>query len=246
MLKGKVALVTGASRGIGRAIALELARQGAAVAVNYQGNKAAADEVLGEILQRGGKGLVLQGDVSQAEDAEALVRTTVEALEGLDVLVNNAGITRDNLILRMKEEDWHQVLAVNLTGAFNCSKAAAKVMMKARKGRIINISSVVGLKGNAGQVNYAAAKAGLVGLTKTLAKELGSRGITVNCIAPGYIQTEMTQVLSEAQRAKIASAVSLGRMGEPGDIAPLVGFLSSEAASYITGQIIAVDGGMMI
>lgn len=246
MLKGKVALVTGASRGIGKAIALELGRQGADVVVNFHGNQSAAEEVVAKIQGYGARSIALKADVSRPEEAEALVKSTVEALGGLDILVNNAGITRDNLIVRMKEEDWLKVLDTNLSGAFYCSKAAAKVMMKARWGRIVNISSVVGQKGNAGQANYAAAKAGVIGLTKALAKELGSRGITVNAIAPGYIDTDMTLTLSDAQKQKIISAVSLGRMGVPEDIAPLVGFLSSDLASYITGQIIAVDGGMMI
>lgn len=246
MLEGKAALITGASRGIGRAIALELAGLGAAVAVNYQGNKAAAEEVVAQIMDKGGRAVAIKGNVSVAKDADNLVKCTVEELQSLDILVNNAGITRDNLIIRMKEEDWNDVIAVNLSGTFYCCKAAAKVMMKARKGRIINISSVVGVKGNVGQANYAGAKAGVIGLTKALAKELGPRGITVNCLAPGYIDTDMTKVLQEAQREKIVSAISLGRMGTPEDIAPLAGFLSSDAASYITGQIIAVDGGMTI
>jgi 3-oxoacyl-[acyl-carrier protein] reductase len=244
MLEGKVALVTGASRGIGRAIALELARQGADVAVNYAGSEAAAREVANEITKLGRRSLVVRANVADSGEVEAMVKQTIEELGKLDILVNNAGITRDNLLMRMKEEEFDEVIATNLKGVFNCIKAVTRPMMKARGGRIINISSVVGVMGNAGQANYVAAKAGVIGMTKSVARELASRGITVNAVAPGFIETDMTAVLSEDMKESLLGQVPLGRLGKPEDIANMVAFVASEKASYITGQVFHVDGGM--
>ncbi len=243
-LQGKVALVTGASRGIGRAIAVKLAQAGAAVVVNYQGNEAAARETLALIQQAGGKGLLYKADVTDSAEVEAMFKAILSEYGRLDILVNNAGITRDGLIMRLKDGDWSQVINTNLTGVFNCCRAAAKPMMKQRGGRIINISSVVGLEGNAGQVNYAAAKAGLLGLTKSLAKELASRAIMVNAVAPGFIKTDMTDTISDEAKQLLAERIPVGRLGNPDDVADLVLFLAGDGAGYITGQVIAVDGGM--
>ncbi len=245
-LQGKKALVTGASRGIGRAVALALAAAGADVAVNYAGSAAAANEVAAAIEALGRKALVLQADVASTEAAAAMVDAAVQEFGRLDILVNNAGITRDTLLLRMKEADWDAVLATNLKGVFNCTKAAVKYMMKQRAGRIVNISSVVGVTGNAGQANYAAAKAGIIGFTKAVAKETAARGITVNAIAPGFIKTDMTSVLPEKVVAALVASIPQGRLGEPEDIAKAILFLVSDNADYITGQTLHVDGGMVM
>jgi 3-oxoacyl-[acyl-carrier protein] reductase len=245
-LKGKVALVTGASRGIGRAIAITLAGAGAQVVVNYRSQAEAAEEVVQIIQAAGGQAIAIQGDVAVAEDVERVFKGTLEQYGKLDILVNNAGITRDTLLLRMKEDDFDSVIATNLRGVYLCTKAALRPMTKARGGRIINITSVVGLMGNAGQANYAAAKAGIVGFTKSTAREMASRGITVNAVAPGYIDTELTGVLSDSVRQAILESIPLGRLGEPQDVANLVCFLASDAAAYITGQTLTVDGGMVM
>jgi len=245
VLNGRTAVVTGASRGIGRAIALALAQRGACVVVNYAGRADAAAEVVETIRSAGGRALVFQANVADPDEAAALVKAANSEFGRIDILVNNAGITRDNLILRMKEDDWDAVLEVNLKGAFNCTKAAARVMVKNHYGRIINISSVVGLTGNSGQANYCAAKAGLLGFTKAMAKELGSRSITVNAVAPGFITTEMTVGLPEEVKEKMLAQVPLKRFGGPGEVGELVAFLASDAAGYITGQTIAIDGGMI-
>jgi 3-oxoacyl-[acyl-carrier protein] reductase len=244
MLTGKVALVTGASRGIGRAIALHLAEAGADVAVNYAGNGQAAEEVVRQIEALGRKAFKFQADVGIAEQAEELVNQVVETFGKIDILVNNAGITRDNLLMRMKEDEFDQVIRTNLKGVFNCIKAATRPMMKQRSGRIINISSVVGTIGNVGQANYVAAKAGVIGLTKAAARELASRGITVNCVAPGFIETDMTGVLPEDLRKQLLAQIPLSRFGQPEEIAKAVRFLASDDASYMTGQTIHIDGGM--
>jgi 3-oxoacyl-[acyl-carrier protein] reductase len=246
MLQGKVALVTGASRGIGRAIALELARQGAKVAVNYAGSEAKANEVVEEIKNMGGEAFAIQADVSNAEAVDQMVKAVLERFERIDILVNNAGITRDNLLMRMKEEEWDDVININLKGVFNCTKAVTRPMMKQRYGRIVNIASIVGVSGNPGQANYVAAKAGVIGLTKTAARELASRNITVNAVAPGFITTDMTDRLSEELKAEMLKQIPLARFGEPEDIAKVVSFLVSDAASYVTGQTLHVDGGMVM
>lgn len=243
-LRGQAALVTGGSRGIGRSIALTLAQYGVKVAVNYSGSEDAARETVERIAELGSEGIALRGNVGSVEQAESLVKETLNTWGRIDILVNNAGITRDNLIMRMKEEEFDQVIETNLKGVFNCLKAATRPMMKQRYGRIINISSVVGVTGNPGQANYSAAKAGIIGLTKSAARELASRGITVNCIAPGFIDTDMTRQLSEEVRADLAKGIPLARLGLPEEIASAVLFLSSEGAAYMTGQTLHVDGGM--
>ncbi len=245
-LEGKKALVTGASRGIGRAIALALAAEGADIAVNYAGNQAAAEAVAAEIEAMGRKALIIQADISSNEAATAMVEQVAKEFGRVDILVNNAGITRDGLLMRMKEADWDAVLTTNLKGVFNCTKAAIKYMMKQKAGHIVNISSVVGVNGNAGQANYAAAKAGVIGFTKATAKELAARGITVNAVAPGFIQTDMTAVLNEKQVEAMQATIPLKRLGEPEDIAKAVVFLASDDANYITGQTLNVDGGMVM
>ena len=245
-LVGKVALVTGGSRGIGRAIALKLAENGVDVAIKYAGNTAAAEEVKTAIEQMGRKALLVQGSVADTDGVQTIVNTVVKELGRLDILINNAGITRDGLLMRMKEADWDDVMHTNLKGVYNCSKAVLRTMMKQRSGRIVNMASVVGEMGNAGQTNYAAAKAGVIGFTKSLAKEVASRGITVNAIAPGFIATDMTSVLTDDQKAEMARTIPLGRAGQPEDVANAVLFLVSEGAAYITGQVLNVDGGMVM
>jgi len=246
MLTGKVAVVTGAGRGIGKAIALKLAKEGASIVVNYRNSEKEAKDLVEEIREKGGIAECVQGDVSFLEDAEKVIKFAAEKFGRLDILVNNAGITRDTLLLRMKEEDFDKVLQVNLKGVFNCTKNASAIMLKQKSGRIINISSVVGLTGNAGQANYAAAKAGIIGFTKSIAKEIGARGITVNAIAPGFITTDMTEVLSDKVKEKLIENIPLKKLGSPEDIANCVAFLVSDSASYITGQVINVDGGMVM
>lgn len=243
-LKGQTALVTGGSRGIGRSIALALAEHGVKVAVNYAGNEAAALETVAQIVELGSEGIALKGDVGNLEQADSLVKEVISTWGRIDILVNNAGITRDNLIMRMKEEEFDQVIETNLKGVFNCLKAATRPMMKQRYGRIINISSIIGVTGNPGQVNYSAAKAGVIGMTKAAARELSSRGITVNCIAPGFIETEMTHQLSDEVRQEHEKGIPLARLGRPEDIAMTAVFLASEGAAYMTGQTLHVDGGM--
>ncbi|MBF6599835.1 MAG: 3-oxoacyl-[acyl-carrier-protein] reductase [Dehalococcoidia bacterium] len=244
-LTGKVALVTGGSRGIGRAIALALAAHGARVAVNYATNAAAADETAAAI---GGEGaaVTLAGDIAKPAQGAALVERTIAAFGRIDILVNNAGVTRDDLVLRMSEDAWDQVIDTNLKGTYSVTKAALRPMVRQRWGRIICISSVAGIVGNAGQANYAAAKAGIVGFTKSIAKEVASRNITANVIAPGFIDTEMTRDLTEGQRAEIMRMVALGRTGTPDDIAPAAVFLASDEAAYVTGHVLTVDGGLVM
>ncbi len=244
MLNGKVALVTGASRGIGRAIALRLAQAGADVIVNYAGSEAAAAETVAKIKELGREAVMIKANVGNSEEVNEMFKQALERFGKLDILVNNAGITRDNLIMRMKEEEWDDVIETNLKGVFNCIKAATRPMMKQRGGRIINITSVVGVLGNAGQANYVAAKAGVIGLTKTTARELASRGITVNAVAPGFIDTDMTAKLPDEVKESLLSQIPLGRLGQAEDIAEVVCFLASDAAGYMTGQTLHVDGGM--
>lgn len=244
MLQGKAALVTGASRGIGRAIALSLAEAGADVLINYAGSKAAAEEVAESIRGLGRKAETFQANVADPAEAEEMIKHAFATFGKLDILVNNAGIARDNLLIRMKEEEWNEVIDVNLKGVYNCLKAAARPMMKQRSGTIINISSVVGVIGNVGQVNYAAAKAGVIGMTKSAARELAARGITVNCVAPGYIETDMTDNLGDDVKNAMLGHIPLARMGQAKEVASVVRFLASDAASYMTGQTLHVDGGM--
>ncbi len=246
LLDGKVALVTGASRGIGRAIALKLAAEGAKVAINYAGNTAKAEEVKAEIEKNGGEAILVQADVADSAAVEAMVNTVVEKFGQIDILVNNAGITRDGLLMRMKDEDFDAVINTNLKGVFYCTKLVSKLMMKKRSGRIINMASVVGLMGNAGQTNYAAAKAGVIGFSKSAAKELAARGITVNMVAPGFIDTDMTAAMTDKAKEMTLTGIPLNRMGTPEDVANAVAFLVSDNASYITGQVINVDGGMVM
>ncbi len=245
-LSGKAAVVTGGSRGIGRAIVLRLATQGADVAFSYRGNAAAAEATAAEVRALGRTALPVAADVSQPESAEALVKAALEGLGKVDILVNNAGITRDDLIMRMGIDAWREVLETNLSGAFYTLKAVTRPMLKARSGRIINITSVSGQAGQMGQANYSSAKAGLIGLTKAAARELASRGITVNAVAPGFVLTELTQDLPEALQAQITERTPLGRFGTPQEIADAVAFLVSDEAAYITGQVLAVDGGLVM
>ncbi|MCP3852733.1 MAG: 3-oxoacyl-[acyl-carrier-protein] reductase [Gammaproteobacteria bacterium] len=244
MLNGKIALVTGGSRGIGRAISLKLASLGAVIGINYVSNPTAAEETLALVEKQGGKGFLTPFNVADANTVQKAVKKIIDSHGAIDILVNNAGITRDGLMARMKEADWDSVLDTNLKGAFNCSKAVMRSMMKKRAGRIINISSVIGFLGNGGQVNYAAAKAGLVGLTKSVSRELATRNVTVNCVAPGYIVTDMTDNLDEEIQQAIQAQIPLGRLGQPEDVASSVAFLASDEAGYLTGQTLHVNGGM--
>ena len=243
-LAGRVALVTGASRGIGRATALTLAECGAAVIVNYRGQAEAAARVVQEIEAQGGRATAVQADVSNGSDIDRLVKATTEAYGSLDILVNNAGIARDNLLMRMKDDEWDTVLNTNLRGAYLLTKAVLRPMMRARWGRIITVSSVIGLMGNAGQANYAAAKAGLIGFTKSVAREMASRAITANVVAPGFVETDITAGLSDTIKETALAAIPLGRWAQPDEIAKVIAFLASDAAGYVTGQTLAVDGGM--
>lgn len=240
----RVALVTGASRGIGRAIALQLAAEGCYVVINYNGSKEKAEEVQQEILQAGGQAHIYQCNVADFQACGEMFKDTISKMGHLDILVNNAGITKDGLLLGMSEEDFSKVVDTNLKGTFYCIRHAARTMIKQKKGRIINLSSIVGISGNAGQANYAASKAGVIGLTKSAAKELASRGITVNAIAPGFICTDMTQVLPEQVKEKIWAQIPMGGFGDPQDVAAAAAFFASEEAGYITGQVLMVDGGM--
>ncbi len=248
LLEGQIALITGAGRagkGIGRSIALRLAREGAKIVIaDFVAE--AADAVAKDVVDMGGEALAVYGSVSNAEDVEAMVQAAVDRFGRIDILVNNAGITRDNLLVRMSEQDWDTVLNTNLKGVFNCTKSVAKLMMRERRGKIVNMASVMGIMGNAGQANYSASKGGVIALTKTTAKELGSRGINVNAIAPGFIQTVMTEEMPEDAKAGIAEQIPLRRLGTPEDVAEVVLFLCTEASSYVTGQVISVDGGMLM
>ena len=243
-MKDQVAVVTGGSRGIGRAICLKFASLGANLVINYAGNTEKAEETKTMCEKLGAKVVLVPGSVADAAVCEKLIAEAVESFGRVDILVNNAGITRDNLIMRMSEEDFDAVIDVNLKGTWNCMKQVSRMMMKQRSGRIINLSSVVGVVGNAGQVNYAASKAGIIGMTKSLAKELGSRGVTVNAVAPGFVQTDMTDVLGEEMKENLQKTIPMGRLGDPEDIANAVAFLAGDEASYITGQVLHVDGGM--
>ena len=246
MLQDKIAIVTGASRGIGAAIAVELASQGATVVVNHRDSAAQAETVVAQIVAAGGRALAIQADVSLFADAQRLVKETVERFGRVDILVNNAGTTRDTLLMMMSEDAWDVVIQTNLKSAFNCSKAALRPMIKQRAGRIINISSVVGLAGQAGQTNYSASKAGMIGFTKALAREVGGRNITVNAIAPGFVPTVLTEALTEAQKQAAIAMTPLGRFAKPEEIAYAVAFMASERAAFITGQILSVDGGLVM
>lgn len=246
MLNGKIAVVTGASRGIGKAIAMKFAQLGATVVINYNGSAQKAEEVKQSIIADGGRAVIKQCNVADYDACEAFIKEVIDQFGRIDILVNNAGITKDGLIMRMSEEDFTNVVDVNLKGTFHCIRFASRQMMKQRSGKIINLASVVGISGNAGQVNYAASKAGIIGMTKSAAKELASRGITVNAVAPGFIETEMTEVLSDKLKEEMRGQIPLARMGQPEDVAKAVVFLASEHASYITGQVLQVDGGMVM
>ncbi|AKF30454.1 3-oxoacyl-[acyl-carrier-protein] reductase [Bacillus velezensis] len=246
MLNEKTAVVTGASRGIGRAIALDLAKNGCNVVVNYSGNEAKANEVVDEIKSLGRNAIAVKADVSNSEEVQNMMKEAVAAFSSIDILVNNAGITKDNLLMRMKENEWDDVININLKGVFNCTKAVTRQMMKQRSGRIINVSSIVGVSGNPGQANYVAAKAGVIGLTKSSAKELASRNITVNAIAPGFISTDMTHKLSKEVQDEMLKQIPLARFGDPSDISSVVTFLASEGSRYMTGQTLHIDGGMVM
>ncbi|WP_062048633.1 3-oxoacyl-[acyl-carrier-protein] reductase [Bacillus sp. JCM 19034] len=246
MLQGQTAIVTGASRGIGRATAIELARNGANVVVNYAGSQAKAEEVVTAIKELGADAIAVQANVADQDEVKALMKQTVDTFGRIDILVNNAGITRDNLLIRMKDDEWDDVINTNLKGVFHCAKAVSRQMMKQRYGRIINVASVVAVLGNAGQANYVAAKAGVIGLTKTLARELANRNIHVNAVAPGFIETDMTDELGDDMKAQLLNQIPLASLGKPEDIANTIRFLASSDANYITGQTIHVDGGMVM
>lgn len=246
MLAGKIAVVTGASRGIGRAIAIRLAGEGATVVINYNGSKEKAEEVKQEIEGAGGKAAVCQCNVADFHQCQTFIQKVIDEFGRIDILVNNAGITRDGLLMKMSEEDFDQVIETNLKGAFHTIRFASRQMLRQKSGRIINLSSVVGVTGNAGQANYAASKAGVIGLTKSAARELASRGITANAIAPGFIETDMTSVLSEKVKEGAAAGIPLGAFGKPEDVAAAAAFLASDEAGYITGQVLHVDGGMVM
>ncbi|MEW6661269.1 MAG: 3-oxoacyl-[acyl-carrier-protein] reductase [Bacillota bacterium] len=243
---GQVALVTGSSRGIGRAAAVALARAGARVIVNFAGSEGAARETVEQILHEGGEAFAIKADVAAQDQVETMIQQTLDRMGRIDILVNNAGITRDNLLMRMKPEEWDQVINTNLKGVYNCTRSVIRPMLKQKSGRIINVTSVIGIIGNAGQANYAAAKAGIIGFTKSMAKELGSRGILVNAVAPGYISTDMTAQLPENARQELLQNIPLARLGNPEDVADVIAFLASPAARYITGQVLHVDGGMVM
>ena len=245
-LKGKAALVTGGSRGIGRAVCLELARRGACVAVNYAGNAAAAEETVESCKAMGVDAFSVQADVADAAACDAMVKEVLSRFGRLDILVNNAGITRDGLMPMLKDADWDAVLDANLKGAFHCMRAAYRPMMKQKYGRVVNLSSIVGLRGNAGQANYAATKAGLIGLTKSMAKELAGRNVTVNAVAPGFIDTDMTAALPEKARESMLASIPMGRLGQGEDVAKAVAFFAGDGAGYVTGQVLCVDGGMAV
>ncbi|MDQ0206392.1 3-oxoacyl-[acyl-carrier-protein] reductase [Alkalicoccobacillus murimartini] len=246
MLQNQVAIVTGASRGLGQAIAMELAEKGAKVVVNYAGSQQRAEQVVQDIKDIGGDALAVQADVADADEVKSLIKQTIEAFGRVDILVNNAGITRDNLLIRMKEDDWDAVINTNLKGVFNCAKTVARQMMKQRYGRIINVSSVVAVMGNPGQANYVAAKAGVIGLTKSMAKELANRNIHVNAIAPGFIESDMTEVLTEEVKDQYLTQIPLGSFGSAKQVASVVRFLASSDADYMTGQTLHVDGGLVM
>ena len=245
-LQGKCALVTGGSRGIGRAVCLELARQGTRVAVNYAGNAAAAEETVKACQDLGAEAFAIQADVADAAACDAMVKEVLARFGRVDILVNNAGVTRDGLMLTMKESDWDTVLDTNLKGAFQCMKAVYRPMMKQKYGRVVNLSSIVGVRGNAGQANYAASKAGLIGLTKSMAKELAARNVTVNAVAPGFIDTDMTAALPEKAREALLASIPMGRLGQAEDVARAVAFFAGDDSAYVTGQVLCVDGGMAV
>lgn len=246
VLEEKVAIVTGGSRGIGRAVAIELAKCGCKVVINYLGNEKLAQEVVAEIIAAGGRAIAVRANVANLSEVEEMIKQVVDTYGRIDILINNAGITRDTLLMRMKEEQWDEVIDINLKGTYNCCKSVLKLMMKQKSGKIVNVASVVGVMGNAGQVNYAASKAGIIGLTKSLAKEVASRNISVNAIAPGFITTDMTGELSDTQSEALLQHIPLGRFGKPEEIASVVRFLVSDDAAYITGQTINLDGGMVM